>query len=170
MGGRSSAPAAPVSATTIGDGVAITATDGSLNFTTRGNFALGVGSQLAAKSIKIKADNTDPITTPLLDKIAGSSSWLINQDVVINAIGYMPTTDRSLSVEAAGIKVSRFSLNPAKASWEMVSGTALDLRTTGAHGLDLQNFNLSFSRTGTAGTADLFQATSSAGNTSIGGS
>ncbi|MBD2551588.1 hypothetical protein H6G65_18820, partial [Microcystis elabens FACHB-917] len=168
VGGRSSAPAAPVSASTIGDGVGITATNGTVNFNTTGNFALGVGSQLDGQSIKIKADRTDPITTPFLDKIAGSSSWLINQDVEINASGYIPSQDRSLSIQAAGIKVSNFSLNPAKAPWKMGSGTALDLRATGAHGLDLHNFNLSFSRTGTAGTADLFRATSSAGNTSIG--
>ena len=171
VGGRFSATAVPVSATTIGDGVGITAKDGSISFGTTGKISLGSGSQLQAGGyIDLRGNSTEEITTSFLDKIAGSSRWFIGQAVDINSTNYTPTSDRSLTINAPAITVKSFSLTPSASSWQMASGVALDLQATGSGGLSFENLDLSFTRTGSGAhstSADLFRATSEAGGTSI---
>jgi filamentous hemagglutinin family protein len=171
LGSRSANPSGVVSSTTIGDGVGITANDGSISFGTTGKISLGSGSQLqAGSSIDLRGNSTDEITTPFLNKIAGSSSWFIGQVVDVNSINYTPTSDRSLTINAPAITVKNFSLTSSASSWQMASGVALDLQATAAGGLNVQNLDLSFTRTGTGASStssDLFRATSEAGGTSI---
>jgi filamentous hemagglutinin family protein len=171
LGSRSANPSGVVSSTTIGDGVGITANDGSISFGTTGKISLGSGSLLqAGSSIDLRGNSTDEITTPFLNKIAGSSRWFIGQDVDINSTNYIPTSDRSLTINAPAITVNNFSLTPSASSWQVASGVALDLLANGSGGLNVQNLDLSFTRTGTGASStssDLFRATSEAGGTSI---
>lgn len=139
LGSRSANPNGVVSSTTIGDGVGITANDGSISFGTTGKISLGSGSQLqAGGSIDLRGNFTDEITTPFLAKIAGSSRWFIGQAVDIDSTNYTPTSDRSLTIKAPTITIKNFSLAPSASSWQMASGVALDFQATGSGGLNVR--------------------------------
>jgi filamentous hemagglutinin family protein len=168
LGGLRSAGAETVlSATSVGDGVQVSASDGAITFNTTGNLAIGTDSRLqAGNSIQLRGNSADTLDATFYGKLDGSSSLFVQQSVLIDLTNIRPAGNHRLSITAPSINVNKISLAEGS-SWGMNSGAAIDLLAKEGD-ISLQNLNLSLVRTGTSSSSsDLFRAVSEKGSTSL---